>query len=339
MLAGAQPRKRIQVERLQNGSSFLCRCHPSPSHFRPLEPSNSSSFLFSLNAVSQITLVEQIRRRHPTASQALPRSSSAATSPNSSSPQTLSSCQSRHKQKSQRSSLLNGRQNRTRSAPCTMSAPRPQKLEHARLYPNYRVNPMKRVDKDRMREEKRQAKEQERAGRRTTRGRASPYPLPPTRQQLRHGLHRLRTSPSRTPKLPLHPSHPRTRCRLPVPISRCTMGRLMHQMTRVRVRSGQTQPTHTVHRRVHRPILGPITLSQPRFPLSPRACSSPRLRVSLTGAGSPRNRMHQQPSSTLSKNSCSRTGRSLLFGRTKRRNHSRHVAISPIDKSFSLSRV
>ncbi|KAF8268178.1 hypothetical protein EI94DRAFT_1209601 [Lactarius quietus] len=38
---------------------------------------------------------------------------------------------------------------------------------------------MKRADKDRMREEKRQAKEQERAGRRT-RGRASPYTLPPT---------------------------------------------------------------------------------------------------------------------------------------------------------------
>ncbi|KAH9014844.1 hypothetical protein EDB85DRAFT_2028627 [Lactarius pseudohatsudake] len=53
------------------------------------------------------------------------------------------------------------------------------KVEHARLYPNYRFTPMKRVDKDRMREEKRQAKEQERAGRRT-RGRASPYALPPT---------------------------------------------------------------------------------------------------------------------------------------------------------------
>ncbi|KAH9170899.1 hypothetical protein EDB89DRAFT_1974888 [Lactarius sanguifluus] len=53
------------------------------------------------------------------------------------------------------------------------------KVEHARLYPNYRFTPMKRADKDRMREEKRQAKEQERAGRRT-RGRASPYPLPPT---------------------------------------------------------------------------------------------------------------------------------------------------------------
>jgi len=53
------------------------------------------------------------------------------------------------------------------------------KVEHARLYPNYRFTPMKRVDKDRMREEKRQAKEQERAGRRA-RGRASPYALPPT---------------------------------------------------------------------------------------------------------------------------------------------------------------
>ncbi|KAH9031253.1 hypothetical protein EDB84DRAFT_1562327 [Lactarius hengduanensis] len=53
------------------------------------------------------------------------------------------------------------------------------KVEHARLYPNYRFTPMKRVDKDRMREEKRQAKEQERAGRRTC-GRASPYALPPT---------------------------------------------------------------------------------------------------------------------------------------------------------------
>ena len=93
-------------------------------------------------------------------------------------PHPLSSCQSRHKQKSQRPSLLNGRHNRTRSAPCTMSAPRPQKLEHAHLYPNYRFNPMKRVNKDRIREEKRQAKEQERAGCRTTRDALHQYPLP-----------------------------------------------------------------------------------------------------------------------------------------------------------------
>ena len=107
--------------------------------------------------------------------------------------------------------------------------------------------------------------------------------------------------------------------------------RIMHHMTRVRVR-GQTQPTHTVHRRVHRPFLGPISLSQPRYPLLPRACSSPRLRVSRTGTGSPSNRMHQQPSSALSRNSRSRTGHSLLLGRKKHRNHPKHV-----DRQFPLS--
>ena len=164
------------------------------------------------------------------------------------------------------------------------------------------------------------------------------------RQHPHHRPRRLPKPSSPTPKLLLHPSHPRPRrClarrrRLPVPRSRCATGRLTHHMTRVRVR-GQTQPTHTVHRRVHRPFLGPISLSQPRYPLFPRACSSPRLRVSRTGAGSPSNRMHQQPSSALSRNSRLRTGHSLLLGRTKHHNHSRHVAISPIENSFSLSRV
>ena len=104
------------------------------------------------------------------------------------------------------------------------------KLEHARLYPNYRFTPMKRVDKDIMREEKRQAKEQERAGRRTTRGRASPYPLPPTASTSTPPALQVAQTVllnSKTTSLPYHPRPRRFLARyprLPVPRSRCVTG-------------------------------------------------------------------------------------------------------------------
>ena len=163
------------------------------------------------------------------------------------------------------------------------------KLEHARLYPNYRFTPMKRVDKDRMREEKRQAKEQDRARRRTTRGHALLSPTASTSTPRAPQVAQtvlLNSSTASPPVSSASSPLPGTHRRLPVQISHCATGRLMHHTTRVRVH-GQTQPTHTVHRRVHRPIPGPIYLSQPLYPLSPRACSFPCLRVSLTGLAAP----------------------------------------------------
>ncbi|KAH9164603.1 hypothetical protein EDB89DRAFT_403661 [Lactarius sanguifluus] len=206
------------------------------------------------------------------------------------------------------------------------------KVKHAHLYPNYRFTPMKRADKDRMREEKRQAKEQERAD--APRHTLSRLP----RQPRRPRSHSSPKPSSPTPNLPLHPSRPRhrryqaRRRRNPAPISRCATGRLMrHHMTRMRLRGGQTrlQTTHRAHRRVHRPILGPIYLSRPRCPPSPRTCSSPRPRRSPIRAGSPRNlNHHRRPSSALSRNSRSQTGRSPFLSQTKHQHHSRMITFS-----------
>lgn len=85
------------------------------------------------------------------------------------------------------------------------------KAEHARLYPNYRFAPMKKVDRDRIREERRQAKELERVGRRV-RGRVAPYP-PPTTSSTTFNLpgpliikHVLPHAPSASPTISSHSS-------------------------------------------------------------------------------------------------------------------------------------
>ena len=148
-----------------------------------LVPPNLSSFLFPLNAVSQNIIMSGAVRNKGAGAQQPPRPPNAWILYRSDKLQQLPPPALGHPKPTQAEvSKIISAQWRTESDEVrAMYDERAQiaKLEHARLYPNYRFTPMKRVDKDRMREEKRQAKEQERAGRRT-RGRASPYTLPPT---------------------------------------------------------------------------------------------------------------------------------------------------------------
>ena len=295
-----------------------------PFTFSPsLVPPNSSSFFFPLNAVSQnIVMSGALRNKAGAGAQQPPRPPNAWILYRSDKLQQLPPPALGQPKPTQAevSKIISAQWKTESDEVRAMYDERAQiaKLEHARLYPNYRFTPMKRVDKDHMREEKRQAKEQERAGRRTTRGRASPYPLPPTAststplapQAAQTVLPNSKTaSPPVSSASSPFPGTPSSTSSVDI----ASMDRLTAHTTHVRVRGGPTQPTHTVHRR---PILvlGPIYFSQPRYPLSHRACSSPRLRVSLTGSGSPSNRKHQRPSSALSKNLRSRTGHSLLLG-------------------------
>jgi hypothetical protein len=148
-----------------------------------LVPPNPSSFFFPLNAVSQNIIMSGAVRNKGAGAQQPPRPPNAWILYRSDKLQQLPPpALGQPKPTQAEVSKIISVQWKTESDEVrAMYDERAQiaKLEHSRLYPNYRFTPMKRADKDRMREEKRQAKEQERAGRRT-RGRASPYTLPPT---------------------------------------------------------------------------------------------------------------------------------------------------------------
>ncbi|KAF8268177.1 hypothetical protein EI94DRAFT_1209663 [Lactarius quietus] len=109
---------------------------PFPTSSIPLSSSPSllppipSSFLFPLNAVSQNIIMSGAVRNKGAGAQHAPRPPNAWILYRSDKlqqlPHPLSDSQSRHRQKSQRSSLPNGRQSRTRSALYTTSAHRSQ---------------------------------------------------------------------------------------------------------------------------------------------------------------------------------------------------------------------
>ena len=148
-----------------------------------LVPPNPSSFLFPLNAVRQNIVMSGAVRNKGAGAQQPPRPPNAWILYRSDKLQQLPPPALGQPKPTQAevSKIISAQWKTESDEVRAMYDERAQfaKLEHARLYPNYRFTPMKRVDKDRIREEKRQAKEQERAGRRT-RGRASPYTLPPT---------------------------------------------------------------------------------------------------------------------------------------------------------------
>ena len=148
-----------------------------------LVPPNPSSYLFPLNAVSQNIIMSSAVRNKGAGAQQPPRPPNAWILYRSDKLQLLPPPALGQPKPTQAevSKIISAQWKTESDEVRAMYDERAQiaKLEHARLYPNYRFTPIKRAEKDRMREEKRQAKEQERAGRRT-RGRASPYPLPST---------------------------------------------------------------------------------------------------------------------------------------------------------------
>ena len=158
-------------------SSFPLTSSPS------LVPPNPSSFLFPLNAVSQNIIMSGAVRNKGAGAQQPPRPPNAWILYRSDKLQQLPPpALGQPKPTQAEISKIISAQWKTESDEIRAiydERAQAAKLEHSRLYPNYRFTPMKRVEKDRIREEKRQAKEQKRAERRT-RGRASPYTVPPT---------------------------------------------------------------------------------------------------------------------------------------------------------------